>query len=235
MSRTSPWPLVCLAVAFAVLVNGPALFPAPFGPYPLLRWGDVLDLFSPLVLLPLYWTVLCMYSAGTTCTRSTIAFIGMAGLWAEAQGMHLAANSIGHYLGSGPDAPSTELAYMYDEVLSHYLWHFAIIALSLLLLVRERTAYGQKKCSNPYLVAAAGALYGLSFFIIVDEGQTVPLGLPFAVIIVVWALFRARHGLSQHPVSLFLLVTYAVASVLLIGWGVYWRGFPEFSSLGWIQ
>jgi hypothetical protein len=86
-----------------------------------------------------------------------------------------------------------------------------------------------------YLIAAAGMLYGLSFFLIVDEGQTVPMGLPFALIVVAWGIVRPRHGLKQYPVSLFLLVTYATASILLLGWGLYWRGFPELSSLGWIQ
>lgn len=235
MTRPSPWPIVWLAVAFAVFINGPALLPGSFGPYPLLRWGDVLDLFCPIVLLPLYWTLFRNQPAGTHRTWSTIAFVGIVGLWAEAQGMHLAANSIGHLLVDEPDAPVSRLTYIYDEVLSHYLWHFAIIALSVLLLVQEHLLDSHKDCSSPSLVAAAGVLYGFSFFLIVDEGQTVPLGLPFALIVVAWGLIRGRRGLKQYPVSLFLLVTYVAASILLVGWGLYWRGFPEFSSLGWIQ
>jgi hypothetical protein len=27
---------------------------------------------------------------------------------------------------------------------------------------------------------------------------------------------------------------YTLAFVGLLGWGVYWRGFPQFSELGWI-
>jgi hypothetical protein len=149
MLRRRVWPIVGLAVAFAVLVNGPALLPAPFGPYPLLHWGDVLDLFSPLVLLPLCWMIFRGEPDGTTGAWSTLAFVVLAGLWAEAQGMHLAANSIGHFLADVPEAAASRLGYMYDEVLSHYMWHLAIIGFSVLLLTRERLAYWHKECAHP--------------------------------------------------------------------------------------
>jgi len=53
VQRVSASPFVLLAVGFAAFVNGPALLPAPFDPYPLMRRGDVLDLFTAAVLLPL--------------------------------------------------------------------------------------------------------------------------------------------------------------------------------------
>jgi hypothetical protein len=234
MSRTSGWPIVCLALAFAVFVNGPALLPQRFTPYPLMRWGDVLDLFTPVLLLPLYWLVLRQTRDSSPGFWSALAFVLLAALWAEAQGIHLAANSIGHLLVDTAGEPSGQLAHAFDEVLSHYLWHVAIVGLSVLFLVRERLACKRTDAAHPCVIGAAGVLYGVSFFLIVDEGQTVPLGLPFALGIVAWGLVRGRHHLKQHPLT-FLIATYLVASILLVGWGLYWRGFPEFSSLGWIQ
>ena len=178
MSRTSGWPMVWLAVAFAVFVNGPAWLPQQFAPYPLVRWGDVLDLFTPLILLPLYWQLFRLPSADGDGVRGGLAFVLLAALWAEAQGMHLTANSIGHLLAEDAGEPSSQLTYTYDEVLSHYMWHLAIVGFSVLLLVRERMACKRTQAAHPWLIATAGALYGLSFFLIVDEGQTVPLGLP---------------------------------------------------------
>jgi hypothetical protein len=43
------------AIAFAVFFIAPALLSEQFYPYLLMKIGDVLDIFTPLVLLPLYW------------------------------------------------------------------------------------------------------------------------------------------------------------------------------------
>lgn len=43
------------AILFAVFIIAPAFLNGQFAPYPLLKSGDVLDLLTPLVLIPLYW------------------------------------------------------------------------------------------------------------------------------------------------------------------------------------
>ena len=47
--------ILIFAVAFAVFVMGPPFLGYKFSPYPPMHAADVLDLLTPLVLLPLYW------------------------------------------------------------------------------------------------------------------------------------------------------------------------------------
>lgn len=47
--------VLAFSVAFAVFLIGPALLPSSFPAYPLITVGDVFDILTPLVLLPLYW------------------------------------------------------------------------------------------------------------------------------------------------------------------------------------
>jgi hypothetical protein len=48
------WILI-FAVLTPVFVIGPALVGQTFPPYPLMSVADVFDLFTPLVLIPIYW------------------------------------------------------------------------------------------------------------------------------------------------------------------------------------
>src|SRR6266498_3111424 len=59
-------------------------------------------------------------------------------VWAEAQGMHLAANSIDNLVAGQTAAPAVPLIHMFDEIVSHYLWLLAIVGLAALAYVRER-------------------------------------------------------------------------------------------------
>lgn len=78
----------------------------------------------------------------------------------------------------------------------------------------------------------AGIVYGFSYFCIFIEGQTVALGLPFALIVVTFALIWGRRMLAQRPVLAFFFVSCLVAVLLFAGWGLYWNGFPQFSDVG---
>lgn len=111
-----------------------------------------------------------------------------AALWVEGQGMHLSANSISNLVGSGSSAVH-DLVHFYDEVLSHYIWHLAIIGLSVLLLLRVGVP-GEGTAVHWGLIAPAAVLYGSTYFVAVIEGATVPLGLPAAalVLFLIWFL-----------------------------------------------
>ena len=41
--------------------------------------------------------------------------------------------------------------------------------------------------------------------------------------------------LRRYPLAAFFTLAYTLATILLIGWGIYWQGFPQFSDLGWIK
>ena len=43
------------SIAFLVFFMAPPFLNQMFGPYPLMKVADVFDLFTPLVLIPLYW------------------------------------------------------------------------------------------------------------------------------------------------------------------------------------
>jgi hypothetical protein len=159
----------------------------------------------------------------------------------EGQGLHLSANSINN-LAEGlakkqvVDILGTtiyQLTYFFDEHLSHYMWHIGVVGLAALLLYREwrrpaglPTAWG--------LAIPAGLIYGFTLFCIFLEGQTVPLGLPFVVIVALLGLVWGRQKLATHPVLAFFFVSSLVAVVLFAGWGFYFRGFPQFSDVGLI-
>ena len=49
--------ILLFAIAFALLILGPPLLGQPFPGYPLMDWADVLDIATPLVLMPLYWVL----------------------------------------------------------------------------------------------------------------------------------------------------------------------------------
>src|SRR3989304_8051961 len=165
--------------------------------YPPRHWADVLALLPPLVLIPLYWLLFTDSGRNSRSHPSTIVFLILGAVWVEGQAMHLAANSIGNFLGQG-SAGINSLVHFYDEVLSHYLWHAGIIALSLLLLF-----YGARAPASPARpgwggIVPAGGVYGLTCFLAFLEGATVPLGLPAAVLILVGLLVVLRHRILTH-------------------------------------
>ena len=129
MSRLTRMILV-FSLAFAVLFVGPSMLSSQFGPYPLIKIGDVLDLFTPLVLIPLYWLLYQVGQDKRPGLREGLAFMVLAALWVEGQGIHLAANSIGHLLSEMTSSDAYILTYFYDETLGHVLWHSGVMGLS---------------------------------------------------------------------------------------------------------
>ncbi len=97
MKRLSTLSLI-FALALAFFILAPAFLNQPFAPNPYLKIADVLDLFTPLVVIPLYYLLLYYGSSQQPGLRSTIVFLVFASLWVLGQGMHLSANTIGHWL-----------------------------------------------------------------------------------------------------------------------------------------
>ena len=60
-----------------------------------------MDLLTPLVIMPLAWWILD--GTGGLHGRALVAFLVIAALWVEAQGIHLAANAIGDAFNAGPE------------------------------------------------------------------------------------------------------------------------------------
>lgn len=227
--------ILVFAVLFATFFMAPALFGMQFRPYPLMKIGDVLDILTPLVLLPLYWLMYRLDPKKAISLSEGIIFAVLAAFWVEGQGMHLAANSIGHLLKGMETTGIYNLTIFYDEVLSHYLWHFGVVGLSAALIYRQwRNPFAERRTMT-WAVILAGIIHGFSYFMITIEGATAPLGVTFSVLAVLFMLIYGRKSLTQQPIILFFLAAYLLAILLFAGWGIYGGGLPEFSDVGIID
>jgi hypothetical protein len=226
--------ILVFAIAFTIFFLAPALLSGQFNLYDLIKWGDVLDLLTPLVLIPLYWLLSWVGRDEGPSKGEGVLFLILAALWIEGQGMHLAANSIGHMgeFFSGTDAE--KLTYFYDERLSHYMWHIGAMGLSLLLLWRQWKHPFEGERSSLWLEGISGFLYGFTFFLIIVEGQTTLVGLPFAIIISIAGLIWGRGKFRQQPLLAFFWIGYLIASVCAIAWWIYWGEMIEIFETGWI-
>jgi hypothetical protein len=226
--------ILLFSLVFAVFFVGPPLLNKPFGFFPLMRTGEVLDLLTPVVLLPLYWLLYQRDSVKPVSLRGSIIFLILAMFWVEGQGMHLSANSIGHLLTAMKGGEAYLLTYFYDEQLSHYLWHLGVVGLSALLIFRQWQDPFVKERAGLWLESVAGIIYGFAFFLLVIEGGTTALGIPFAVLVTVFGLGWGwgRNQLRQQPLLAFFFVSYLLATLLFASWGIYWGGFPQFSEVG---
>jgi hypothetical protein len=224
--------ILIFSILFAVFFIGPPFLSQPFVGYPLMKTGDLIDILTPLILVPLYWLLFCVNGKKTPSLTETIVFLLLVAFWVEGQGMHLSANSIGHLLKEMKGSNIYILANFYDEVLSHYLWHFGIIGLSGLIIFRQWQNEFAEYQAILWLLILSGIIHGFTFFLIVIEGGTAPLGITFAAGVTLFGLVWGRKRFKQQPLLLFFFITYLVATLFFAGWGIYWRGLPEFSQLG---
>jgi hypothetical protein len=229
MNRSSLLILI-FAVLFAVFFIGPPLLSGECRLYTLMTTGDAIDVLTPLVLLPLYWLLFRRKNMEIK-TAGFIAFAVLAALWAMGHGMHLSANSIKHLMGGLEGTDLYDLAYFYDEVLSHYLWHTGIAGLSA-LIIYEQWRWRPEEEGKLWVIILASVIYGFSFFAIVIEGGTAWLGIPFAVLAVIFGVIWGRKRPVRQPVLAFFLAGYVVAILLFAGWGIYYQDLPQFSEVG---
>lgn len=222
--------IVVFTLVFTFFIAAPAFLVERFAPYPLMKTGDALDVLTPLAVLPLYWL---LFRQGSTApsTRENILFLVFAALWAEGQGMHLGANSIGRQEWGIKGTDVQLLTHFFDEVLGHYLWHLGALALTALLLWRQ--AHNPVTGAAAWLIVPAltALIYGPVYFMIVIEGGTVPIGLPFALIVAVYGLAQRRQWRHQ-PLTLFFCLAHLLALLAFVVWFAGWGGFPQFSELG---
>lgn len=245
------WAALTYGAALTAFIILPALFPSVYGPYRFLRWGDIIDLFTPLVVLPLAWWLFRVAAHERPHGWETVLFVAFAGLWASGQGMHLAANAIGHsvdVLASFRDYASgifgmalndvETLTHDLDEVVSHYIWHIGVLGLAAITMLRALRAtgrFGIERWSWGVLGIGAG-LYGFTFFISIIEAATTPMTVPGALVLFVGGVGVARTRIGSRPVLAFFLVAFALALILCFAWAAMngWR-LPEFSEVGLIK
>jgi hypothetical protein len=233
MSKSLPSLVFLLfALAFAFFASAPAILFNQFPPYELLKWGDIFDLLTPVILIPLYWLQFRFDRERKSSLTVEMLFLAIAALWIVGHGMHLAANAIGHLLGDLQSTAAYALTYFLDEGLSHWLWHIGIMGMATLLLWWNWWFKSAETTLKTILTTLAGLIFGFMFSIVIVEGGTVFMGLPFAIIITLTMLIWGRADLRQRPQLLFTLIAFGVALLAFTGWGLYWGGFPELSEVG---
>jgi hypothetical protein len=126
------------------------------------------------------------------------------------------------------------LTYFFDEDLSHYIWHFGIVGLSALIIFRQWQHPFKGQSAGLVFVIVGGLLYGLTYFVTIIEAGTAPFGVPFAVIITVVILIWGRESFRQKPLLTYFFMAYFLATILFLGWAIYWGGLPQFSEVGLI-
>lgn len=240
MNRLSLFTLIFAILSFVFIILLIVLrFKLPL--YPLMSYQDTVDLLTPLALVPISWLIFKSSAKNATPLAEELAFIVAAAVWVEGHGMHLSANSIHNLIDAFAKSSSSslvgsdifKLVYFFDEDLGHWVWHIGMIGLAAVLIHHEwRNPIGAR--TDWRLAIPGGVLYGFTLFAIFVEGQTVILGLPFALLVVLFGWFAQRANLSQRPVLAFFTVACTIAMVLFAGWGIYFRGFPQFSDVGLI-
>ena len=193
----------------------------PLGTVGPTEWADWVDLLVPLAVLG---SALAVLTAAAPTRGDWTLFAAGALVYTQGHALHLGTNSVSN---AGATGRALDAAHLWDEVVSHYLWHggLAVVALSLLIaLIRA----GLPLRAGPAGHVLAG-LFGYTFATNAIEGGTVPLSIPIATALLAFALPRRTSVAARLAVT-----AYAVGLLLIVGWGVWHRGFPQFSELGWI-
>jgi len=178
------------------------------------RWADWIDMAVPYALLGAAGAVLLRVRADPL---AWLTFAVGAVLYAHGHGVHLAANSVGN-------VEPSDTAHLWDEVVGHYVW-YAGFALVLAAVTRALTGTAYRLGAVAYLLAAG---VGFTWFTNNVEGGTAVFGIAVAVAFLAWA--RSLAGVAAR----LALVVMGTALPLLVIWGVWHQGFPEFTDVGWI-
>jgi hypothetical protein len=178
------------------------------------RWADWVDLLVPYAVVGSAAAVLASVRTGPLGWTLLVA-TGL--LYTQGHGIHLAANSIAN-------VEPSDAVHLWDETVGHWLWYSGLAGLVATLAY----ALDDVPCPRSVWSTAGAVAFGLTIFTNSVEGGTVMLGLASGAVFVAWGL--RRRGRAPE----LLVPAYAVTIACLLGWGLYWGGFPQFSELGWI-
>jgi len=238
--------LFVYALGYALLHILPAfLTGALVGP---VNQGDALDFLTPFVVVPA--ALAAAWKMSRLSARKgpsqgklqrgiawAVLILGFL-LYVDGHGIHLSANSIARLLEGQEGSNLFKSVYLFDEVISHFMWDGGVFLISVgLVLLARRAVFGGLTTAQSALVSVGAALYGFAYALNSVEGQTVILMFPLAAAACLCCLglyLRDRKRKAQDPVVIFFLAGYLLSIILLAYWGIKNSGFPEFSDLGWI-
>lgn len=174
------------------------------------RWVDWLTLLTPYAVAGS--ALAALHAAGNDRRGWVIGLVG-AGSYVQGHGINLAANSISNARGS--QAP----AYLWDEVVGHWLWYGGV---ALLVLALARTVDVRARPAAVLLAVASGLTWTTNAL----EGTTSVGSLAVAMAFAAWGWRRRAEGTGQ-----LLLAAFGTSTALLAGYGLWHLGFPAPSEL----
>ncbi|MGD2245031.1 MAG: hypothetical protein PVI11_00635 [Candidatus Aminicenantes bacterium] len=215
-----------------------------------LSWGDTIDFLTPFAVL---FFAYGLYSRLNRISKSSLNPVSSAPSlnilakvilavgflsYVEGHGLHLSANSIARLLQGMEGTNVFKATYLFDEVISHFIWIVGLYLISLgLVLLAWRLSFQPLIRKSLILLSAGAVLYGFTFTLEAIEGQTVIFAIPAAILgfILALILYRGRkREKSRNPILLFFMGAYFLSLLLFLYWGISQSGFPQFSELGWI-
>lgn len=179
------------------------------------RWADWVDLITPYALVGFAALTL---TAASASGRQWAVFGLAAVMYTQGHGIHLAANSVGNVAKS-------DIAHFWDEYFGHYVWY---VGLALMFAVLATALADRPPPERAGIAHFLALLVGWTHFTNSIEGQFALPGFAIAAGFALWGL-RTRANAGR-----LLLTAYAFSFALFVVFGVWHRGFPEFSELGWI-
>ena len=209
--------------------------------------GDAFDFLTPLAVIPVALAVFfklrkAAETEGRALSRSSkwsvaVFVLGLI-CYVEGHGLHLSANSIDRLLGGQEDTALHQSVYIFDEVISHFVWDSGVLIIAAgLILAGARVHFPRLSWAQWAFLSAGAACFGFSYAVNAIEGQTVVLTFPAAVLmsfVCFWIYVRGRRRREHNAAALFFLIGFLVAALLFGFWVITHPGFPEFCELGWI-
>jgi hypothetical protein len=198
--------------------------------------GDLVGLLAPFVVLTVVWRLYLKLQHRRFSGMDPSFFILLIAslCYAEGHGMNLAANAIARHLHGMTDSPLYRLTDFFDESVGHLLRHIGVVGITLALI---SASSGLSSNPREFWITFGALLFGFTYFTDAVEGQTVSILLPVALGMVIFLLmgsYRRSRVLRRNAVRKFFLRGYAFALIFFLIWGIWRRGFPQFSELGWI-
>ncbi len=215
-----------------------------------LTWGDTLDFLTPFAVIPLAYI---LYSRANKTLHSlqpqqsspralrilpkVLLAIGFL-LFVDGHGLHLSANSIARLLHDMKESKLYKAAYLFDEIISHFMWDGGVFLISVALVMAAfKISFRSLTRKNIIFLSLGATFYGFAFTANGIEGQTVIFTFPAAGVGFLLTLFiyfhRKKEG-NQNPFLFFFMSGYFLSLILFAYWGISRSGFPQFSELGWI-
>ncbi|SPT58099.1 Uncharacterised protein [Actinomadura madurae] len=187
---------------------------APLGSVGHTSWADWIDILTPYAVL---LTAAAALHVAHARPRTWVLYLIGAITYTEGHGIHLSANSV-YNVQPGPTA------HLWDETVGHYLWY----AGTALVFAALTTAFARTPAPRTRLYLPLSLGVAITWTTNSIEGTTAFMGIAVAAAFTVYG-WRTRDGLGRV-----LLPAFAPAVAMLTAYGIWYRGFPQPSNMGWI-